>query len=139
SWASQSAPLMGPSISQGSWRVWVSSAIWAKYRTLIAVPLTAFTSGFMFEPHIFDDDALVGRLAHVVDGERRYAAGGHGFHFDPGFVIGAAGGLHRDGVVLVFGEELDAGKTKRQAVAQGDKLGTAFGRQHTCHAGGVKD
>src|SRR3546814_14290112 len=48
------------------------------------------------------------------------------------------GGLYGYAAMRVVQGKLDARETERQAVAQGNQLGAAFGRQHAGHAGGVE-
>src|SRR5690606_26873644 len=137
--SSSCAPVAGSASGQASPRVPTSSATRAKYSRLIVAPLTAFASCLVFKAYLFNDDAFVGRLAHVVDGQRRHAGGGHGFHFDAGFVVGAAGGAHFDGMGGVVEREIDPDEGQRQAVAQRDELGAALGGQHGGHARRVED
>src|SRR4051794_40701100 len=49
--------------------------------------------GLLPEGDVADHHRAVGRLAHVVDGERRDRARGHGFHLDAGAVDGVDLGL----------------------------------------------
>src|SRR3546814_2788085 len=108
----------GSASGQVSPRVPTSSATRAKYSRLIVAPLTAFASCLVFKANLFDDDAFVGRLAHVVDGKRGHAGRGHGFHFDAGLVLSAAGGAHFDRVGVVAQGEFEAHEGPRQAVEQ---------------------
>src|SRR5690606_21297285 len=81
-------------------------------------PLSAFSSCLVLKVYLFNHDAFVGSLAHVVDGERGNAAGGHGFHFDAGFISRAAGGANVDGMGVVVQGELHTDKGQGQAMAK---------------------
>src|SRR5690606_429683 len=114
--SSSSAPVEGSARGQTSLRVPTSSAIRAKYKRLIVAPFTAFTSCLVFKAYLFNDDALVGGLAHVVDGERGHAGRCHGFHFDAGGVVCAARRAHLYGMRVVVERKVDPGERQRQAV-----------------------
>ncbi|MNZ99579.1 hypothetical protein D3C78_1189110 [compost metagenome] len=87
---------------------------------------------------MFDHDAFVGGLAHVVDGQRGHAARHHGFHFHARLVAGAAGGLDVDAMRGVVQREVDSHERQRQAVAKRDQFRAALGGQHGGHARGVE-
>src|SRR5690606_24441852 len=74
----------------------------------------------------------------VVDGQGSHAAGRHGLHFDAGFVVAAAGCRDRDAVRAVVSQEVDAGKTERQTMAQRYQFGAALCVQDTRYAGRVE-
>src|SRR5690606_17524263 len=136
--SSSSAPVEGSARGQASLRVPTSSAIRAKYKRLIVAPFTAFTSCLVFKAYLFNDDALIGGLAHIVDGERGHAGRCHGFHFDAGGVVGAARRAHFYGMRVVVERKVDPRERQRQAVTQRNQFGAALGGQHRGHPGGVQ-
>src|SRR5262249_16560412 len=91
-------------------------------------PGPALAARLLQQPHVFDYDALVDRLAHVVNGQCGDAGGDHRLHFDPGLRAGRRSRVDLQHLVALP-IEADCDLVERQRVAKRNKLAGSLGRE----------
>src|SRR5690606_13263117 len=114
--ASHALTVTGADNARCSVRLPVSSAMRAKYRILITTPFSTLATRFVFKSGVFNDNAFIGCLAHVINGERGDRTGGERFHLDAGFVVAAVGRADGDALCLIVQGKVNSCKCQRQAV-----------------------
>src|SRR3972149_356907 len=95
-------------LDAGCWMLdvgcWISSI--QHLASTVAYPVAAAAARFFFQLDLFDRDAAVEGLAHIVDGERRDGNRREGLHFDARFGLDLDGGLDGQRSVVRGCEEI---------------------------------